>query len=101
MGEGRAWVLALWPWEIEFRAGGGKGQEVVCPAPWGVVTWSPGKKGSISYHKTEIDIQVFIQEPGAHPILNVPHKKTMTLARLKHKARSSRWSRTAALSDVS
>lgn len=59
-----------------------------------------GERGSVSYHEAEVDIQVLIQEPGHHLSLNVPHKKTMMLARLKQKARSNRWSRRAVVSDV-
>lgn len=58
------------------------------------------ERGSVSYHEAEVDIQVLIQKPGHHLSLNVPHKKTMMLARLKQKARSNRWSRRAAVFEV-
>lgn len=54
----------------------------------------------MSYHEVEVDIQALVQEPGHHLSLNVPHKKTTMLARLRQKARSTRWSRIAAFSDV-
>lgn len=58
------------------------------------------KMESVSYHETKVGIQVLSQEPGHQVSLNVPHKKTMMLARLKQKARSKRWSRITADSDV-
>ena len=62
----------------------------MCSSPLGEAPWGPGGRGSVSYHKAEVDVQVLIQEPGHHLGLNVPHKKTMMLARLKQKARSNR-----------
>lgn len=78
----------------------GRSQKATCSSPLGEAPWSPGGRGSVSYHKAEVDVQVLIQEPGHHLRLNVPHKKTMMLARLKQKARSNRWSRIAATSEV-
>lgn len=99
--ERRAQARCLGPWKTELRAGGRRGgQEVACASPWGAVTRSPGHRGSVRYHEAEVAIQVLAQGPENHPILNVPHKKTMALARFKHKARSNRCSQTAAPSTV-
>lgn len=58
------------------------------------------ERGSVRYHEAEVDVQLLHQEPAHRLCLNIPHKKTMMLARFKQKARSNRWSRMAAVSDL-
>lgn len=78
----------------------GPGQDAARMSPSRTETWSPGRRGSASCHEVEVDTQPLVQEPGHHPSLDVRHKKATTAARLKQKARSTRWPRAAAFSHV-